>query len=589
MSAEGHQKINRQAVCHIPLSNYAFASSTSRMTIRLRCAKGNLLSCLLYYGDRAYNGSPVKFCCLDMKVAASDELFDYYEADFESPYPRVCYYFQLICEEEWSYYYADRFCDYLPDLTVEEKLVEGRSEYYQYPFILREEIADTPEWFKNAAVYNIFPDSFASDRRKISGKPKEVLLENGRKSTQSKGGNLHGILKNLDYIQEMGFDCIYLNPVFVAGEWHKYDIMDYFHIDPCMGSNEEFKGLVEEIHARGMKMIIDGVFNHCSWYFSKFEDVVQKGEDSLYKDWFYELHYPVKRPCEGELPEYMCFAYEPKMPKLNTSNPEVQKYFAEVCRYWIEQYDIDGWRLDVANEIDRNFWRLFRKTAVEAKREIVLIGEVWENAETWLRGDAFHSTMNYDFRKHCRDFFALDRCDAKGFGDRVTDMLLRYPRNVANSQLNLLDSHDVPRFLSLCGGNMEKWKLAYLCLMLMPGVPSLFYGDEMGALGIAEREYRRPMPWEQMEEMKELRLFVAEAAAIRRKYVDGDAGFRIVEAQSESGLFAFERKGRKGSIQVFLNNGAERELPETKYKKELLGCRVEGGKIGAYGCAVYAV
>lgn len=219
------------------------------------------------------------------------------------------------------------------------------------------------------------------------------------------GGTIRGITENLDYIRDLGFNCIYINPIFVAGEYHKYDLIDYFHIDPCFGTDEDFRNLVSTCHALGMRVIIDGVFNHVGWHFFAFEDVIEKGETSAYKDWFYGLQFPVQRPATGdEYPTYECFGYERMMPKTNTENPEVIRYFCDVGQYWVREFDIDGWRLDVASEINDAFWRAFRAAVKEAKPDCLLIGEVWESAQHWLNGDMFDSTMNYDFRKHCRRF-----------------------------------------------------------------------------------------------------------------------------------------------------------------------------------------
>lgn len=410
---KNNMKINREAVLHIPLSNYAFANSEYRLTIRIRTQKGNVSACTLYYGDRACPVTPVVFEEIQMEIKARDEFFDYYEATFETPYTRVCYYFKLQNEGEWTYYYSERFSNELAIHYFERYIMEERSEYYQYPYILRNEIPDVPAWFKKAVVYNIFPDSFVGEEPGSITQPKEVILENGKVCRSRLGGTLKEVIKNLDYIQALGVNCIYFNPIFAAGEYHKYDTIDYYQIDPCFGTNEEFKHLVEEIHKREMKIIIDGVFNHCSWEFFAFEDVREKGENSKYINWFYDLKFPVRRPqSEKEKPGYACFAYEPKMPKLNTSNEEVQKYFANVGTYWIREYQIDGWRLDVANEIDRNFWRKFREAVKKENREAILIGEVWENAESWLRGDIFDSTMNYEFRRICRDHIIGDNKNA---------------------------------------------------------------------------------------------------------------------------------------------------------------------------------
>ena len=245
----------------------------------------------------------------------------------------------------------------------------------------------------------------------------------------------------------MGFTCIYLNPIFIAGEYHKYDVLDYYHIDPCLGTDADFLELVDELHLRGMKIIIDGVFNHCSCDFFAFADVVEKGRDSRYCKWFYKLEFPVVRPQdENEIPGYTCFAYERKMPKLNTSEREVQMYFADVGAYWIKKYHVDGWRLDVANEIDRNFWRRFRAAVKQADPEAVLIGEVWENAQIWLKGDMFDSTMNYEFRRICREYLASMESNALKAAYQFGQMLLRYPKILVNGKLNIIYIHDVPRF-----------------------------------------------------------------------------------------------------------------------------------------------
>jgi cyclomaltodextrinase / maltogenic alpha-amylase / neopullulanase len=543
--------MNKSAILHIPLSQYAFATGEHSLTIRIRTGKNDLTACTLYYGDRACNCTPVRFYPLPMRSIGEDSLYTYYEVNVESAYNRICYYFKLEKGDEWYYYYADQFTKKLADITIDNHIIEGRSEYYQYPVILREEILDVPEWFKNAIVYNIFPDSFASGKRELSGESKVIDACKSRL-----GGTIQGIRENLDYIQELGFTCIYLNPIFVAGESHKYDILDYYHIDPCFGTDEDFRNLVNEIHSRDMHIIIDGVFNHCSWYFFAFDDVVKNGEKSRYKDWFYELSYPVIRPeDEKEIPNYSCFAYERKMPKLNTSNVEVQEYFANVCTYWLKEFKVDGWRLDVANEIDRNFWRRFRQTAKEVNKESVLIGEVWENSSSWLKGDAFDSTMNYDFRKHCREFFALRESNANQFKEGILQMYLRYPKNIALGQLNLLDSHDVPRFLSLCSGDIRRYQLALVFLLMFPGVPSVFYGDEKGIEGITENEYRQAMPWNKAGDVREL---VKELITIRKKYLEPSDGFCFPYVAENNEAICLERITNKGSILVWLNVSKEK-------------------------------
>lgn len=569
--------ITQQAVTHIPLSQYAFANSERSLTIRLRCAAGELDRCVLWYGDRAQPDDPIRFTPLEMERAAHETDFDYYEVTFDSPYTRVCYYFQLTGGCEILYLYADIFSARLPS---------ERSEFYQYPFIRREEIATVPAWLKHAVVYNIFPDSFASGRRAIRGVPSETAWKNGLILKSRLGGTIRGITENLDYVMDLGFNCIYLNPIFTAGEYHRYDTLDYFHIAPNLGTDADFRELVERAHRLGLRVVIDGVFNHCSWRFFAFDDVVRNGEASRYKDWFYDLTFPVVRPPEGAAPGYASFAYEPKMPKLNTSNHEVRDYFMEVCAHWIREYHVDGWRLDVANEVDREFWRAFRRTARSIDPSSVMIGEVWENAESWLRGDMFDSAMNYDFRRHCRDFFALGAIDAPQFSARITQMLYRYPTGIVQGQLNLLDSHDVSRFLSLCGGDIRRLRLAEVFLFTAPGAPCVFYGDELGVSGVMEPDYRGVMPWDAPP--GDQRDFFCSLCALRREAdVLALGSYRTVLARRQLYIFRRELDGRIVTTALNAGNQAVDLDSAAPITPPVLAQGWEPGQLGPYGYAIW--
>ena len=556
------------------MSNFSHAIDETHLVFRLRAAKGNLTHCRLFFGDTACRVNPVVFTSAEMELVATSELFDWFEVTLQSPYRRVCYYFKLTAGEETTLYYGDLFYD---------RVVGERSEYYKLPYNRREDIADVPRWLKDAVIYNIFPDSFASGRRTISNTACEKPFGNSVVRGK-RGGTINGIRDNLDYICDLGCNCIYLNPIFAAGEYHKYDLLDYFQIDPCFGTNEEFRALVQECHAKNMRVIIDGVFNHCGWNFFAFEDVVQRGEDSPYVDWFYSLSFPVIRPDNGEeIPNYECFAYERLMPKLNTGNPDVRAYFQNVGTHWIEQYDIDGWRLDVADEVDHVFWMEFCRAAKRAKPDVAIIGEVWQSAPFWLDGRMFDSTMNYDMMKHCKRFFARGDIDAAAFDSRVTDMRMRYRTNLTFGQLNLLDSHDVPRFLSLCGGDERRYRLAILFQMMFPGAPSLFYGDEQGIAGLLENDYRAPMRFEEGE----LVSFVRSAIALRNTYTCLRTGeYRTLTATG--GLYAFARYDAEARIHVFLNAQEETAALPAPWNtgETLLSCGYEDGALAPFGYRV---
>lgn len=537
--------MRKEAILHIPMSEYAHGVDENHYVFRLRAARGDLRECTLFYGDTACRQNPIVFTGEPMKVVASDSIFDYFEVEMKGLYNRIYYYFLLDDGREQTYYYSDFF---------RNELVEDRSEYYKLPYNRREDIAQIPDWVRSAVIYNIFPDSFATGYRYLKNKGDEKQFM-GQKTVSRLGGTVRGIAENADYLEKLGINCIYINPLFAAGEYHKYDTIDYKTVDPCFGTNEDFREMVKTMHTHGIRVLIDGVFNHCGWHFPAFEDVVEKGENSSYRDWFYRLDYPVVRPDNPEdIPNYECFAYERLMPKLNTSNPEVMAYLLDVAAYWIREYDIDGWRLDVASEVNDEFWRAFRRTVKEAKPDCFLIGEVWESARHWLDGSQFDSTMNYDMRKYCMYFFAKRQWDAADFDAAVTNMRMRYRKNMLYGQLNLLDSHDVSRFLSVCGENVAVFKLAVLFQILFEGVPSVFYGDEQGLKGIAEEEYRTGMLWNEDGELFRFYKRVIDLRKSSPAFTEGD--YSTLTAKSGERLYGFARTAKSGeSFHVYLNAG----------------------------------
>lgn len=532
------------AILHIPMSEYCHGLDEKRIVYRLRCARDDLKKVTLAYGDTACRVTPIIFTPVPMEKVASDARYDYWQVIVDSPYNRVYYYFLLDDGETTKLYYGDVFAD---------QHVIDRSQYFKLPFNHRADIAKVPDWVHDAVVYNIFPDSFATSHQHISLEPTKMDYH-GQTVNGKLGGTLRGVAENVDYLKDLGVNCVYVNPIFAAGEYHKYDLLDYFHVDPCFGGDEAFREMVNVLHANGIRIIIDGVFNHCGWHFFAFDDVVKNQENSKYCDWFYHLEFPVERPDTPEIyPSYACFAYERMMPKLDTAKPVVQNYFCEVGRYWVREFGIDGWRLDVASEVDDGFWRAFRKAVKEENPEALLIGEVWETAKHWLQGDMFDSAMNYDFRKHCNLFFAERNMDAFEFSGRITDMLMRYKLQITPAQLNLLDSHDVSRFLSLCNGDTQRYKLALVFMMTFIGMPTIFYGDELGIQGVLEEEYRHPMPWNGGD--RALHSFVKKVIAMRHELTPLRRGvFRMLRAEKGSRLLAFERVLDGHTVTVYINN-----------------------------------
>ncbi|MFN2925304.1 glycoside hydrolase family 13 protein [Lachnospiraceae bacterium YH-ros2228] len=573
--------MNYSAVWHQPISKDAYINSNGYLTIRLSAARGDLESCVLFFGDRVCPRKPIEMTPISMELVASDLLRDYYEVEVVSDYTRICYYFEL-CDRKREKIY---FCEY----GFSKEIDFDRTQFFQYPYLHRDDALRFPEWSKNMVMYHIFPDSFASGRREISKQGKRIDLGNGLVSECRNGGTLQGIIQNMDYIRNLGITCIYLNPIFKAASYHKYDTIDYKQIDPCIGTIEELKELVRICHKSGIHVILDGVFNHCGSGFFAFQDLLKNGLDSKYRDWFYRVEYPVSFT---DPPNYETYAYVKEMPKLDTSNPEVLQYFCEVGRYWIREADIDGWRLDVANEINHNFWREFRRAIHEEKEDTFLIGEIWEDSTVWLRGDQFDSTMNYSFCYNCREFFAKNTIQVSEFDAKMQHMFMRYPDMVMKAQMNFLDTHDVPRFLSYCNGDRRKLKLAAFYMFCTEGIPSVFYGDELGCQGVTEAEYRMPMPWNRIQ--SEEYQFYRSLIHLRNEHRALSEGiYRTILCDDSTGIYAFIRRNDEETLLVVINNSNKKErfqLPRNLQSKKweaLFLKTVEIGLLDAYSGNIY--
>ncbi len=578
--------MNKEAIFHRIDSEYCYCTDEKTVTLRLRSAKNDLASCTVIFGNRVYPKEEIPLTEIGMHKAASGSLFDYYEATFEPGFDRMFYFFKISDGKETLWYYQSEF-----HTTGKAH----RNRYYQLPFILREECYSVPEWAHKAVMYQIFPDSFATGKGEHKGliaaqealkkgerqKEKVITTEHGISQTLH-GGTFKGITDNVQWLKDLGVNCVYLNPVFAAVSYHKYDTNDYKHVDPCFGTDEEFRTLVSVLHDNNIRVILDGVFNHSGTGFFAWQDILKNQEKSKYRSWYYDITFPVK----DWRSEYTCFAYVKSMPKLNLNDPDAASYFAEVGKYWITEYGVDGWRLDVANEVSKNFWRLFRKAVRSVRNDALLIAEVWEDAQNWQTYDLFDSAMNYRFTFACADFIAHRSIGAKEFAERFSDMLMRYPTPVSDVQMNLLDSHDVERFLYTCGGDIKKQKLAAAVQMTLQGMPSIFAGDERAMNGKTEAEYRLPFLWPKNAEedagRDDMTAWYKTLIALRHTHAALTSSATVFHDVQNDNLLAYTRgEAKEQKIMVIVNNSSECEkgLLTGKIKVEKILLQSEGSEI----------
>jgi cyclomaltodextrinase / maltogenic alpha-amylase / neopullulanase len=475
----------------------------------------------------------------------------------------------------------------------------------------------TPDWVRDAVFYQIFPDRFADGDparnatlpQRPEGQPWDVndryVDAWGSKPSHFNfmGGDLAGITKKADYLASLGVNTIYLNPIFKAASNHRYDASDYETIDPALGTLDDFHTMKEALAKRGIRVILDSVFNHTGDSHYAFKDAETKGPESRYSDWyFFDGGFPVVKTPK---PNYKAWWGFSSLPQLNTRNPEVIKHLMGVGTQWLKE-GASGWRLDVPNEVEAvnpEFWPEFRRQIHAQDPDAYLVGEIWTDAREWLQGNRFDAVMNYPVRSAVLEFMVKGGIDAKGFVDALSKQLATYPEPALRVQFNLLGSHDTARILHLAKGDARKVKLAMSFLFAYKGAPVVYYGDEVGVTGGKDPECRKTFPWDALpdpstlDHMRQLGAIRTAEAALRR----GDIRF----LETEGRLCAFVRESEHGdrgrSVVCVLNAGdgsveCSLDAGVTGTPKELLTGKpvtLDGGRLrltlGPYEAAFIAV
>jgi cyclomaltodextrinase len=437
---------------------------------------------------------------------------------------------------------------------------------------------ETPGWVPDTVFYQVFPDRFARSGRVAPPGPFEAWDAPPTRAG-IKGGDLFGLTDRLDDLAELGISGLYLNPIFTASTNHRYNAADYHEVDPVLGGEGAFRALVDGAHDRGMRVVLDGVFNHCGRGFAPFQSLLESGVASPYRDWFYLDGdvldgrrgidaYPVGEADGSHVRTgYRGWWNHPSLPKLRVEHPPVREYLFGVAERWL-RFGIDGWRLDVPADVeDPTFWPEFRQRARAVRPDAYLVGEIWHEAPEWLAGDRFDGLMNYPLGMAILGFAAggqLDRAavegqtdysrflrtiDAPEFGERVTRALSARDPAVIEAQYNLIGSHDTPRARTVLAGDFGATRLATLLLLTLPGAPSIYYGDELGMEGGPDPDCRRGYPTAPSAEAVAMRVFVRAAVAARRDHVALRRGtVRVIAANGHSIALEREADGRRAIV-----------------------------------------
>ncbi len=525
--------MNISAIYHISSDNFCYPLDENRLLIKLQTGNdavsaelvwGDPFEAGLFVSDAGWEGEH-----LMMENTARLKNHKLWQAVVVPKFKRCRYYFIIHTCGETVYYIESGF------QTKEQfSSYRGRRQDFFFPWMNSSDIIRPAQWVNDAVWYQIFPDRFCSSGKNSGAKFRKWAGPDHKVSNANLyGGDLPGVTSRLDYLHDLGVTGIYFTPINKSPSNHKYNTADYEKIDEDFGTEEDIKTLVREAHKRGIRVMLDGVFNHSGTDFAPWQDVLKNGRESKYFDWFMINKYPFSKiGGKAHRGEYYSFAFVDGMPKLDTNNKETADYIISVCRRWVEEYDIDALRLDVADELSHEFNKRLRRELFAIKPDFYICGEVWHNALAWLRGDEYDSVMNYSLQENIESFWRNPEMTADDFAYGVSECFNRYSDQTCSVMFNLLDSHDTMRLITRCEGDENAFYQELCAMFTLNGSVCFYYGTEVRLEGGHDPDCRRCMPWKEIDrgdyddriaEMKKLitmRRSIPELRRGRLRFVD---------------------------------------------------------------------
>ncbi|MCE5256229.1 MAG: glycoside hydrolase family 13 protein [Spirochaetaceae bacterium] len=574
--------MNGASLYHRSLDSFCYSPDGESMVVRLQAAADDVASVDLWVGDPyewshkpGIDSPQGTWHChrVPAQKIGSDGLRDFWEARWKTPYRRARYFFRITGLDGSRLDYGEKGL-----VPCNPDSADSRPDFWNtflFPYIHETDIFRVPEWVARTVWYEIFPDRFCNGDS--SNDPADVQPWGRLPKSNSEfyGGDLKGIIQKLDHIESLGCNGIYLTPIFASPTAHKYDTADYLRIDPSFGTEGDLRELVQACKARGIRIILDAVFNHAGREFGPWEDVIEKGPDSRYRDWFHIRDFPLfplgKDTGDSRDTNFETFGFTTRMPKLNTSNPDMREYLLEVAVRYVRDFGIDGWRLDVANEVDHAFWREFRRRVKAVNPDAYIVGEVWLDAMPWLRGDQYDGVMNYPFELAISDFLcpSPNALIGRDFLHRIDAISFSYPDTVMKSMFNLVDSHDTDRIITRFGGR-DPAKCALVLLFALPGSPCIYYGTEYALEGGRDPDCRRCMVWDPDPAEREFADFVTALVRVRRTYwkTFAEGTRRGISLADFPGFVAFILEGEGRRIALMVNRDPA-PIPAQSWKTAL--------------------
>ncbi|MBI5623557.1 MAG: alpha amylase N-terminal ig-like domain-containing protein [Elusimicrobia bacterium] len=526
----GDDRLDIAALLHGPGIEYRERVASEGLAIlRLRTAAEDVRSCRVVFEDGRK---------AELDAVYSKDGFSHWEAESRLGPKPVRYAFQVEDGKAQAWLGASGVSASMP------------AKAGLFVFDRRVPQLDVPAWVKDAVFYQVFPERFRDGDP--SNNPPGCQAWGAIPSTGNHfGGDLDGIREGLPYLADLGITALYLNPVFSAPSNHKYDTADYRTVDAAFGGDAAFERLTQACRRAGIRVVLDGVFNHSGDRFWAFQDLLKNGADSAYAKWYTVRSFPVTQ----DPPNYEAWWGFGHLPKLDTSVPALRRYLLETGAAWLAR-GASGWRLDVPNEVPHDFWKEFRKAVRRARPDSYIVGELWEDGLPWLQGDEFDAVMNYPFRQAVLDFFGPRKGGVEAFHAALLEPRHRYPRSSLAVQFNLLGSHDTPRLATVLAEDRRAHRLAALFQMTYLGAPVIYYGDEVGLAGAKDPDCRRTFPWDEDLQDRGLREHYKRLIKLRRSRAELRRGsVQVLLADEASGVYAFSRRLGKEASLVVLHRG----------------------------------